>query len=87
MLHERSDAGEIDRAAEFRFEPTFEAVGRGLTHLVIHEQHVLAPLDGLVAAGEDLMGAAAAEKPARSKLARMLSLKPEKPSVTPCSSQ
>jgi hypothetical protein len=43
-------------------------LGRGGADLVMHEQHVLAPLDRFVAAAEHLMRPRAPEKPARSKL-------------------
>ena len=46
---------EIDLAAEFRLQPALEAMRRGGADLVMHEQHVLAPLDRLVAAAEHLM--------------------------------
>src|SRR5262249_39865969 len=55
------DAIEVDLSLEFGLEPALERVGRGLAHLVMHEQHVLAPLDRLVARAEDLVRRA--EKP------------------------
>ena len=79
--------GEIDFLAEFRLQPALEAMRRGRADLVVHQQHVLAPLDRLVAAAEHLMRPRAAEEIRLSKLARIGSLSPEKPSVTSCSSQ
>src|SRR5688500_7237025 len=61
-LHVRGDAREIDRAAEFRLQPALEAMDRGRTNLVVHEQHVLAPLDRFVAAAEHLMHPGGSEK-------------------------
>jgi hypothetical protein len=61
-LHVRSDAIESDLAAEFFLQPAFERVGRSFADLVVHEQHVLAPFDRLVAAVEQLMRPRAAKE-------------------------
>ena len=61
-LHVRGDLREIDLLAEFRLQPALEAMRRSGADLVIHQQHVLAPLDRLVAAGEHLVRPLAAEK-------------------------
>src|SRR5215471_13418153 len=61
-LHVGRDAIEVDLSLEFGLEPALERVGRGLAHLVMHEQHVLAPFDRLVARAEDLMGLTASEE-------------------------
>ena len=58
----RRDAGHVGGAAEFLGEPALEAMRRGFADLVIHEEHVLAPLDRLVARGKDLMRLAAGEE-------------------------
>src|ERR1700674_2220075 len=61
-LHIGGDAGKIDLTAELGLQPALEGVGRGVADLVIHEQHVLAPFDRLVAAAENLMRPRAAEE-------------------------
>src|SRR6476646_5515960 len=61
-LEVRHYAGHVGGAAEFLGEPALEAVRRGFADLVIHQQHVLAPLHRLVARGKDLMRLAAGEE-------------------------
>ena len=61
-LHVRGDTRKVDFAAELGLEPALEAIGRGVADFMMHQQHVLTPLDRLIAAGEYLMRPRRAEK-------------------------
>ena len=61
-LQIRRDARHVGGAAELRREPALETMRRGLAHLVIHQQHVLAPFQRLVAAAEHLVRLAGGEE-------------------------
>ena len=83
----RRDPGDLRGSTKLRREPAFEAVRRGLSGLIMRQQHVLAPFQRFVAAGEQPVRLAGPKNPALWKLMRIAWLKSEKASVTPCSLQ